>query len=131
MRGTCLESPPQSVPGVADAVIFSFYGDVKQEAQIRTICESIYSDLSLLVNRAIQQLGVWKVHQNLWLVNKEIAIRNWLLHKPTDSDFHVRLQFFTKTAVTVGKKKPNDVISVIMTSSESNMTSLVIFMPLE
>lgn len=78
MYGTCLLTPPQKkTPGSSTAVIFSFYADVVNNAEVVSIVKQIGESMKESLALALRHVGQWKKFRALWKDSKDVHVAKW------------------------------------------------------
>ena len=101
MYGTCLPTPPQKKnPGSSSAVIFSFYADVVNNADVVSTVRQIGETVKESVALALRHVGQWKRFRALWKDSKDAHVAKWaskalLSVSAFDQRLHTYRYFFT------------------------------------
>jgi dynein heavy chain len=96
MHGTCEPTPPFPVDGEDEPVIFSFYDDVMQNAQVAELLDQLNQCIQSMFDRADRQLQRWKRYKPLWKLDQTTSIQKFAQSAPTCEAYDEKMQFYSK-----------------------------------
>ena len=70
MRGSCIEAPPQSVPGQDEPVRFTFFSDVSVHPEVNEMGLHVKEAVSCGLSQLVAHASTWKKFKLLWRMNK-------------------------------------------------------------
>ena len=72
MNGTCIETPPQKIPGEDEPYIFSFFQDISVNPDIIEMVQTAQGSMKNTLTNLTRYLTRWKKYRPIWKVDKVI-----------------------------------------------------------
>ena len=70
MNGTCIETPPQKIPGEDEPYVFSFFTDISTNPEVIELVQTIQSNMKSTLTCLTRYLTRWKKYRGIWKVDK-------------------------------------------------------------
>ena len=70
LRGSCIEAPPQTVPGQDEPVKFTFYSDVSMHPEINELGGHVQESIRGGISQLISHANTWKKFKPLWRMQR-------------------------------------------------------------
>ncbi|ELU10552.1 hypothetical protein CAPTEDRAFT_221643 [Capitella teleta] len=96
MNGTCIETPPQKIPGEDEPCIFSFFSDISANQEVISLVQTVQANMKNTLTTLTRYLTRWKKYRGVWKVDKAAAVDKWFQRGPSVVAFDDRLQYFFK-----------------------------------
>jgi DNA polymerase II small subunit/DNA polymerase delta subunit B len=70
MNGTCIETPPQKIPGEDEPFIFSFFSDISANQDVVGLVQTVQANMKNTLTTLTRYLTRWKKYRGVWKVDK-------------------------------------------------------------
>ncbi len=70
MNGTCIETPPQKIPGEDEPYLFSFFTDISANSEVIELVQTIQNNMKATLTSLTRYLTRWKKYRHIWKVDK-------------------------------------------------------------
>ena len=70
MRGSCIEAPPQTVPGQDEPVKYTFFTDVSLHHEVNELGLHIHETVHCGISQLVAHTSTWKKFKLLWRMNR-------------------------------------------------------------
>ena len=70
LRGSCIEAPPQTVPGQDEPVKFSFFSDVSMHPEINELGFHVQQSIRRGIQQLVAHANTWKKFKLLWRMQR-------------------------------------------------------------
>ena len=97
MHGTCIETPPQKIPGEDEPYLFTFFSDISTNPEVIDLVQMVQGNMKTTLTNLTRYLIRWKKYRNIWKVDKAAAVEKWFQKEPSVVSFDDRLQYYCKT----------------------------------
>ena len=97
MHGTCIETPPQKIPGEDEPYLFTFFSDISTNPEVIDLVQMVQGNMKTTLTNLTRYLIRWKKYRNIWKVDKTAAVEKWFQKEPSVVSFDDRLQYYCKT----------------------------------
>uniref|UniRef100_A0A8C4TE89 Dynein axonemal heavy chain 10 n=1 Tax=Erpetoichthys calabaricus TaxID=27687 RepID=A0A8C4TE89_ERPCA len=104
IHGTCVECPPQDVPGQDEKFVFSFFHDIALLPQIKDEAVALSQSIHKVLMSITRYLNRWKRYRPLWKVDKAITMEKFAAKKPPCVSYDEKFQFYTKITQEVAQQ---------------------------
>ncbi|KAG2470484.1 DYH10 protein, partial [Polypterus senegalus] len=104
IHGTCVECPPQDVPGQDEKFVFSFFHDIALLPQIKDEAVALSQSIHKVLMSITRYLNRWKRYRPLWKVDKAITMEKFAAKKPPCVSYDEKFQFYTKITEEVAQQ---------------------------
>ena len=78
MNGTCIDTPPQKIPGEDEPYIFSFFTDISANQDVIGLVQTIQNNMKNTLTSLTRYLTRWKKYRKVWNVDK-VKIVNYIM----------------------------------------------------
>ena len=70
MNGSCMETPPQKIPGEDEMFVFSFFSDISATSSVIGMVQMIQNNMKSTLTTLTRYLTRWKKFRRVWKVDK-------------------------------------------------------------
>ena len=78
MNGTCIETPPQKIPGEDEPFIFSFFTDISGNQEVIGLVQTVQNNMKNSLTSLTRYLTRWKKYRGVWKVDKVRPLGRYL-----------------------------------------------------
>jgi dynein heavy chain len=101
MRGSCIEAPPQTVPGQDEPVRFTFFSDVSVHPEVSEMGLHVKDSIRCGLLQLAAHANSWKKFKLLWRMNRDVMLEKFAQRQPSCEVYDEKMHFYSQVVSEV------------------------------
>lgn len=95
-HGTCVECPPQKIPGEDEPYIFSFMNDINEHPDVGEVISSILANIRGTLTSVRDFVQRWRRYRVIWRGDKAQIVEKFYAKDPEVAYFDQNIQYYRR-----------------------------------